>query len=61
MTTQQTRGTKTTGQVKSSPAARQLATPTSRLFNVLNHRFVAPAVGPNAKRQGSNMPLEAGR
>ena len=28
MTTQQTRGTKTTGQVKSSPAARQLATPT---------------------------------
>lgn len=28
MTTQQTRGTKTTVQVKSSPAARQLATPT---------------------------------
>ena len=28
MTTQQTRGTKTTGQVKSYPAARQLATPT---------------------------------
>ena len=28
MTTQQTRGTKTTGQVKSFPAARQLATPT---------------------------------
>ena len=28
MTTQQTRGTKTTGQVKSYPVARQLATPT---------------------------------
>jgi hypothetical protein len=28
MTTQQTRGTKTTGQEKSYPAARQLATPT---------------------------------
>jgi len=28
MTTQQTRGTKTTGQMKSYPAARQLATPT---------------------------------
>ena len=44
MTTQQTRGTKTTGQVTSSPAAWQLATPTAQSSSRFAYNWVVTLV-----------------